>query len=319
MLYGYHRPIGLLKKSIAEGGPIEQLRTELGRREMIRVAHCLPSVGAIDSSVEARAHFLSGQKYWHQTVFCFLSMQMHSEFKITPVIYDDGTLNKRVQDAVTRIIPWAVFVSKEEIEHVLDQKLPLARFPTLRRHRLTYPHLRKLTDIHAGSECFRLVLDSDMIVYRKPNEILKWFSAREHFYMQDVDVFYGYPIEKLNRLASQPLPQPVNVGLYALDGRNIDWEKVEYWCRSLLNECGPSYLLEQALTAMILAGTHATALPRDKYIVMPDLSEGRAPTGILHHYVGPTKRSYYQHGWRTIASSLMGAAAARCDLERERA
>jgi hypothetical protein len=100
----------------------------------------------------------------------------------------------------------------------------------------------------------------------------------------------------------------VNVGLYALYGPGIDWDRVEYWCRLQLELFGPNYLQEQALTALILTQGEVYPLPKSDYVVLPSLAEGRAPSAVLHHYVAHSKRSYFQHGWRHIISEGVNAA-----------
>lgn len=89
----YHLPIGVVEKSIREGGPLAQRRTELGRRDMLAAAADLPPLNmAPATGVPPEVHFLTGKKYWYQTLFCFYSLQINSPFRITPVLYDDGTL-----------------------------------------------------------------------------------------------------------------------------------------------------------------------------------------------------------------------------------
>ena len=207
-------------------------------------------------------------------------------------------------------MPWIKFVTAPEIHERLDRLLPEQAFPSLRARRLVYPHLRKLTDIHIASGKYTLVADSDMLFFREPAAVIAWFHQPRPLYMQDVETAYGYPLAYLDALAGAKVPQPVNVGLYGLDSAAIDWRKVERWCQSQLREHGPHYLQEQALTAMLFAGVDALALPRDRYIVMPDDREGQQPSAALHHYVALSKKSYFRHGWRRIAAAAAQHAAA---------
>ena len=108
----------------------------------------------------------------------------------------------------------------------------------------------------------------------------------------------------MTELADRPLIDRANVGFYALQGKEIDWDRAEYCCRVLLDREGPQYVHEQALTALLLADQDALALPARDYVVQPGLREGRHPSAVLHHYVAHSKRSYFQHGWRKIADSL---------------
>lgn len=296
----YHRPVGLLRQSILEGGPIEQRRTGAGRAAMHAAAGTLPPMREPPTGPVAQVAFLTGPQYWFQTAFCFVSLQLGIPFKVTPVIFDDGGLTEALRDRLRHIVPWVEFVDRNAIESRLDHILPSHAFPALRARRAGYPHLRKLTDMHLDPAPHRLILDSDMLFFRRPERLIEWYNAPQALYMQDVTTAYGYPIDDLSRLAGAPVPERVNVGLYALDQHAIDWDRLEFWCASQIETHGPSYLQEQALTAMLFAGRPATVLPRADYIVMPELSEGRAPAAVLHHYVAHSKRSYYQHGWQRI-------------------
>jgi hypothetical protein len=301
----YHllfKPVGAIRQSIREGGPLEQRQTRAGHIAMREAALHLPTMSPPPEGPNAEISYLSGPNFWHQTVFCFVSLQLSSPFRITPVIYDDGGLNEITMDRILRVIPWARFVLAEESEARLDELLPTARFPNLRARRRVYPHLRKLMDIHAGSSGFKLVADSDMLFFRRPNALLAWYASPHYLYMQDAITAYGYPLPFLSGLAGAWVPEPVNVGLYAVDGPGINWEHVEYWCRIQNDVYGPHYLQEQALTAMLFAGKPAIALPQDEYRVMPDDVEGQNPTAILHHYVDLSKRAYFRSGWRKIAT-----------------
>jgi hypothetical protein len=205
---------------------------------------------------------------------------------------------------IRRVIPWARIVPESETAARLDALLPEARYPSLRERRRHYPHLRKLIDLHLGRTGLTLVADSDMLFFREPAALRDWFGAPHPFHILDVATAYGYPAAFLEELAGQPVPERVNVGLYALDSGAIDWDRVEHWNARQLAEHGSQYVQEQALTAMLLAGTGAAALPRADYLVMPEATEGRAPAAVLHHYVDISKRSYFRHGWRIVERDL---------------
>lgn len=297
----YYRPLGALRQSLREGGPLAQARDRTAHAEMRAAADCLPPLPEPCRLSEAAISFLSGPKYWHQTVFCFVSLQLRLPFRVTPVIHDDGAMDQSTIDRIRRVVPWARFVGAAETEAMLDAYLPEARYPALRERRRHYPHLRKLTDIHAASREFRLVADSDMLFFHQPTELVHWFTQPGWIYMTDVATAYGYPLDYLSALAGAPVPPCVNVGLYALDGSAIDWDRVEHWCARQLHDHGSSYLQEQALTAMLFAGREATALARERYVVMPDDAEGARCSAVMHHYVDLSKRPYFRHSWRLIA------------------
>jgi hypothetical protein len=303
LLRYYHTPIGLARRSIAEGGPWEQKRTEAARFEMAEAAKTLTPLDVPARGRSFEVHFLTGAKYWYQTLFCAWSMQANSACRLTPVIYDDGSLTAELAGYIERAIPWSCFLRLPEIEEKLDGLLPAARFPELRRRRLTYPHLRKLTDIQIGARGWTLVLDSDMLFFREPRFVLDWLASPEAIcHMADVDSAYGYSEALMEELAGCPIPRRVNVGFCGLKSDAIDWAELEFWCRAMTFREGMSYCLEQALTAMLMAGKPHITAPASDYIVLPSLEEGRSPSAVLHHYVAHSKRSYFQHGWKIAAS-----------------
>ncbi len=303
----FHRPIGLARQSIREGGPWEQARDRAGHAAMLAAASSLPVLAEAPAGPDAEIAFLSGPRYWHQTVFCFASLQARTPFRITPVIHDDGHLDEPTRQVIRRVVPWALFVGAAETEARLDRLLPASRYPALRRRRAEYPHLRKLIDIHIGSTEFKLVADSDMLFFHRAPELEAWFAQPHWLYMIDVKTAYGYPDYYLADLAGGAVPERINVGLYAVDGAAIDWDRVEHWCDRQLRDHGSRYVQEQALTAMLFANREATLLPRDRYVVMPDAAEGARREAVLHHYVDISKRAYYRHNWRVIEEELRRA------------
>ncbi len=299
----FHRPLGLTRRSIEEGGPFEQRRTEAGRRAMIDAAARLPAIDDPGNPLPIACSYLSGEKYWYQTLFCAVSLQQQLDRRMDVVVYDDGSFTAATQDRMRRVLPWIRFIDKGQVQAALDRHLPADRFPTLRRRRLDYPHLRKLTDLHCAATGWTLVLDSDMLFFRRPDALLDWIERPDRpVFMQDVATSYGYSDALLNELTGRAMPERINVGLYALDGATIDWARTETWCAEQLRREGPHYLQEQALVAMLLALRDPVALPDRDYVVMPSLAEGRDPTAALHHYVASAKRSYFQRCWRRVVA-----------------
>jgi hypothetical protein len=90
----------------------------------------------------------------------------------------------------------------------------------------------------------------------------------------------------------------VNVGLCGLLSESLDWEKLEWWCARLLQAEGSHYLLEQALTALLLTGQSCAIAPAHEYVTLPDKDEIFFPTAAMHHYVAGSKRWYFREAWR---------------------
>lgn len=298
----YYAPKGFITSLMREG-VVNRAMMTIARNQMEQAAYQLEPFPA-SSPPAFDIHFLSGQKFWYQTCFCAYSMIAQSGVYLRPVIYDDGTLTQPFRDAIRRIFPNAQIIDTEMIEAQLDRVLPTQKFPTLRSRRLEYFNLRKLTDIHAGSDGWKLVLDSDMLFFHRPDFLLNWLKAPEMpCYMVDVDNAYGYSEELMTRLAGATIPERVNVGICGLNSHAIDWEELEHWCKTLIETEGTNYYQEQAMIAMLIARFPNAIAPENEYVLMPKRAEVKRPQAVMHHYVSTSKPWYFRDGWQHIVSA----------------
>lgn len=303
LLYlAWYKPAELLARSRREGGPINQWRNRQGRLAMVATARLLPAL-PLPPPDAPEVCFLTGRRFWYQTAFCFWSLCRHAGRPLRAAFHDDGTFDDSLRAECTRIFPGARLIEARQIEAVLDEHLPVARFPTLRARRLVYPNLRKLTDVHVGAHRWRLVLDSDMLFFRRPDLVLAWLEAPARpLHMVDVKDAYGYSQTLMESLVGAPVPHRLNVGLCGLRSDELDWDRLESWCRRLQEAEGTSYYQEQALAAMWFAGRECVVAPQEDYMLMPDEDEARHPMAAMHHYVDLSKRGYFRHAWKLIAA-----------------
>ena len=298
----YHVPKGMLKRSLKRD-PIRQWGDHQARRQMEVAAYHLPPL--IPSANPHEIYFLSGQRFWYQTCFCAYSMVQQAGQYLRPVIYDDGSLANAYQQAIRRIFPDVRIITAAATEAALDQKMPASQFPYLRSRRKTYFNLRKLTDIYISSPGWKLVLDSDMLFFRRPTLLLDWLQqSHQPCHMLDVESAYGYSTGLMQKLAQAEIPDRINVGICGLNGDAIDWDELEFWCKTLIETEGTSYYQEQALIAMLMAKSPRLTAPADQYHLMPNQQEARTPQAVMHHYVADSKPWYFRHGWHHVVAAI---------------
>lgn len=299
MLYhGYYAPKGKLQQYLHRD-PIRRAIDERARQHMEQAAYQLAPISYSDTDSPFEIHFLSGQRFWYQTCFCAYSLAKLGNVPVRPIIYDDGSLAIPYQQAILNIFPQAQIVSTQAIAARLDHVLPATHFPYLRSRRLTYPNLRKLTDIFAGAEGWKVVLDSDMLFFRPPTFLLDWLrSPQQPCHLVDVQTSYGYSRNLMQTLAQAPIPEQVNAGMFGLHSQAIDWEELEFWCKTLIEQEGTNYYQEQAMVAMLMARQPCAVAPATAYMVLPDRTEVMYPQAVLHHYVADSKPWYFRYGWK---------------------
>jgi hypothetical protein len=249
-----------------------------------------------------KVHFLSGERFWYQTLFCFLSLHESAAEHIVPVVLDDGSMSPERSALLRHVIPWLEVVSQDDIVERLDHVVPVRNYPTLRYWRMRQPLLRKVIDLHAGQNGWKMYLDSDMLFFREPTWLMRWLSGPARpAYMVDCVEAYGYSHSLRARVAGcDRFPDRANIGIFGWLSDELDLGWLEYAVRTLIDEEGPRYNLTQGITSMMFAGRDCDVAPEREYLVLPSLEEGRFPTAVLHHYVAESKRSYFQHGWRHV-------------------
>jgi len=294
----WHQPVNRLRDSLRNGGPWQERRTERGRQAMEIAAGSLPAL-PVAAGPALEVHLLTGRRFWYQTAFCLWSFTRQSGRPLAPVIYDDGTLTAEFQAPLVRLFPAARFVMQVDTIARLDTHLPVAKFPTLRERWRNYPNIRKLTDVHVGHAGWKLVLDSDLLFFHRPALLLDWLDHPERpLHAVDCETSYGYSRPLMHELAGRPVADLVNVGLTGLHGGELDWARLEHWCRTLIARERTNYYLEQALIAMLVAGRPCTLAPAADYVTLPRPPEAQDCRAVMHHYVAQSKRWYFQDNWR---------------------
>jgi hypothetical protein len=302
LLYTYYRPVGRIRQSIANGGPFAEWNTERQRREMEAAAEHLPALPEFPGTAPVTLHLMTGRRFWYQSAFCLHSFARAAETTVRAEIYDDGSLDEAYSARLARLGPGVHIHGIASLHERVDRLLPAERFPILRDRWQHYPNIRKLIDVHVGQSGWKLVIDSDLLFFRRPEFLLSWLSAPDRpLHAVDSHESYGYSRSLMERLAGAPIPPLVNVGLCGLRSDDLDWQRLERWCAELIEKERTSYFLEQALVAMMAACNQPCAVaPGADYLTQPTRDEVLAPRAVMHHYVAESKRWYFRFGWRHL-------------------
>jgi hypothetical protein len=298
----YHTPVGRIRNSLRNGGPWAERETERQRVEMETAAATLPPLPDFPGTAPITLHLMTGRRFWYQTAFCLHSFARSAGTTVHAVIYDDGSIDTTTAQLLTRLGPGVSIRFQSELRAQLDRLLPANRFPVLRERWDHYPNIRKLIDVHLSSVGWKLVIDSDLLFFRRPDAVLAWLHSPDRpFHAVDCEESYGYSRPLLTKLAGAPIPPLVNVGLCGLRSDTLDWAELEAWTAELHAREKTNYFLEQALVAMLAARQPCVVAPAADYVTLPTRSEVVAPRAVMHHYVAQAKRWYFRHGWRHFA------------------
>lgn len=297
----YRHPKGKIRQIQRQGGLWNTWQINRARKEMERAAQTLRVPAGGTGMEPLDVHFLTGKKYWYQTVFCMYSLQKTTDTPFQFHLYDDGSFDEALIRQVQTQAPGTIVHTIDAIEARLKLAIPETKFPFLWHKRRVYPHIKKLTDVHAGSTGWKLVMDSDMLFFKRPQAVTDWLSIpKAPLFILDTQNAYGYSFELMENLAGSKIRERVNVGVIGLQSQDINWKKMEKWGSELEKREGGSYYLEQALTAMLIGQQPAHIGPQNDYIVMPTKEQVFSREGVLHHYVDLSKEWYFKKAWKLI-------------------
>jgi hypothetical protein len=296
----YRYPKAKIKNINRFGGGLNYYKMIRNRGQMEQSSVNLPAVKSYTYGLPI--YFLTGKRYLYQTLFCIQSLAHVTQTKFKFILVDDGSFDDKLIARINLQLPGATVITTEIINENLENHLPKEKHKALHQKRLSYPHIKKLIDIHTlpGDE-WKLVLDSDMLFWDEPTELIKWLQKPERsLHMIDCIESYGYSTMLMESISDSTIKPLINVGVIGLNSHRINWDKLENWVKILEEKEGTSYYLEQALTAMLIGDNPSIRLNAEKYIVNPTKETVQKRTGILHHYVDLSKNEYYKMAWRNI-------------------
>jgi hypothetical protein len=154
----YRRPKDELQR-LQRWGPRGYFRIGAWQRQMEQAAIRLPALPPADPDAgrPLEVWFLTGARFWYQTAFCAWSLARHSQRVLVLHLVDDGSLRSEQEQQLRCLFPLGVTRWKFEVAAELDKHLPVSRFPVLRQRWNDYINIRKLTDIHLGSNGTKLL------------------------------------------------------------------------------------------------------------------------------------------------------------------
>lgn len=241
--------------------------------------------------------FLTGEAFWHQTVFCARSLEATVGYSGLFEFFDDGSLSERSTTLLTRLFPGSRTIPLDESMARVDQFLPRLEYPALRDEMDHVPLMKKLLLLRTGAKGRSLYLDSDMLFFKRPDEVIAWMNApQNNFYLWDQVTSYIAECSEVDALAESSVLRHVNTGVVAMNDEDIDWNYFERFASRLPEHLRHHRLLEQTLTAIHLTTKNSKELPRDAYRVVFEKFD-KAPDATLLHYCWHTKWIYTTREW----------------------
>lgn len=297
----FFKPTLQIRYHIHHFGLTGWYKLQRGEQQMKKVATSISPIPLTkDHLIEV--NYLTGAKYWHQTIFCAHSLARVLQGRVKINIYSDGTLHHSHEVIMVRAFPGIAFISEKSVDEHLERFLPIAQFPTLNYLRKWHPFFRRLIDIHATTS-WAIHLDSDMLFFNHPQQIIDAYQRKTAIYMQEhLDSSYFVDDEKtlknkhdINCLGS------VNGGIIAYNG-DIDYTDLEEKAKILLShypDAGPAQV-EQTLMSYLLFKQSASPLDKHLHPIFYDSKIDVDDLQIVRHYIFKAKLPYLTAEWKKV-------------------
>ncbi|WP_091213188.1 hypothetical protein [Mucilaginibacter gossypiicola] len=296
------KPTFSVRYHISHFGLRGWLNMQRGEQQMKKAALKLPPVKLLTDKI-LEVSFLTGAKYWHQTIFCAYTLARHLDGRLGIKLYSDGTLTDEHIGFVNQVLPGIEAISEQQVLQHLDVVLPQHHFPTLRYLRNWHPFFRRLIDIHTSSS-WAIHMDSDMIFFGKPDQILEAYQQKTAVYMRE-QLASSYFVDNEDILSDKHginCIKSVNGGIIAYDNDKIDYAHLEEKARLLLQHyphAGPAQV-EQTLMSYLLYHQNAEALDEKSYSIFYDNKPGFKSQSIVRHYIFKAKLPYFTTEWKKV-------------------
>jgi hypothetical protein len=300
----FYHPTLFIRYHLKHFGLLGWIRMLRGERLMKKAAiNALPIHLTTDNKVVSLC-FLSGDRYWHQTIYAIKSLHDNFGENFRVNIYSDGTLKEHQAAIIKRFVPTVQITPVEAVVKYLDQVLPEEKYPVLRSLRNWHPFFLRMIDIHC-TPGWSVHLDSDMLFFKRPDHIIDAFNQRKAIYMVD-PAEESHFVDKalvlkekygINCLTS------VNGGIIAYDNDIVDYTDLEQKAGLLMNnypEAGPARM-EQTLMSYLLYRQNAEPLDKKTYSIHYDSKIYVSDDDIVRHYIFKAKLPYFQDEWKKIS------------------
>ena len=248
-------------------------------------------------------HVLTGEKDWQLCAWMLASFLHHTEQTWNIVIHDDGTLTEDIRRKLAAIFQTARIIPRAQADATLEGVLkPL---PFAYEYRGMHPLALKIFDMPYYCEAERfIVLDSDLLFFNHPREILDWVGSGAKECWFNADVTEGSLVSETTaaeELGVKLWPR-VNSGLCLLVKAALDLE----FCDRVLGETsilkGELWRVEQTLFALCASRFGKGGLLPKTYEV--SLGKHSAEDCVARHYVGAVRERFFGEGLKRVHPAL---------------
>jgi hypothetical protein len=216
------------------------------------------------------------------------SLEYHSGVSWAPVLHDDGTLTDRDVAEIRENFPDARIIRRSEADAAM--RCGLEGFPHCGENREKHPWFLKVFDTrHFAPHDHYIVIDSDIVFFRKPEFMMQWMDGlpETFWFMEDTKEKYSSDRVGIEAAMGFPLWSRVNSGLDLMFRPGVDLSLAERFLERCVPLAREYHFLEQTFFAVAgSAWGKGGTFPLEYEISWTNF---RRRGAVCRHYVGPFK------------------------------
>jgi hypothetical protein len=247
-------------------------------------------------------HVLTGGTDWLLAAWALATWFWRTKQNWNVFIHDDGTLPEEADAHLHEMFSPLTIVRCEEAE---ARVLPtLQSMPLIRRFRASHPVGRKVFDTAEFAAGPRyILLDSDVLFFRRPEEILNWADIPndECWFMQDADEHSVVTLDTAREAFGVNLWPWVDTGICLMQKAALDLAFCEKVLAGLPQ--GNPLPAAQSLLALCASRHNSGGLLSARYEVAgrPD----NHTDAVARHYPGAARDLFYGRGLHRIREDFL--------------
>ena len=261
---------------------LDSRRLEAMRKRYDRKALATPPYVTGREFPHFEIHVLLGNKHVGMTLWCVKSLLHHSGRPYAVVLHEDGTLTDGDVAVLEQHLMGCRVVRRKKADELMRPKLE--GMPNSLKYRFspkeTSDHRGVKYDMHIfalrlfdfnllSSATKILVLDCDVLFFRKPQEIMDWAEdAERQGSLYSIEQYVPLRNERYQIVGyhhKNPPPTDANAGLLCLDKRIHDLAAIEAWIGRNLDRMDKLATFEQHAYNHLLKSTASGAALPDSY------------------------------------------------------
>ncbi|OGE82640.1 MAG: hypothetical protein A2846_03195 [Candidatus Doudnabacteria bacterium RIFCSPHIGHO2_01_FULL_49_9] len=281
----YHRPFDYLYYRYVVGPKIRKLDHPIDREP---------------TTDEYSVHTLCNHEGLDLMLWALASWYLVAEQSGPVYIHEDGTFTEQDRTLVKKLLPHATLIDRAWAQSQIDGWL--SGYPAaldFRKHVERYIYMLKFIDPYfVSNSSARLVLDIDMLWFKKPDEVFDLLLQKKYPFM--IRSYRPMEYKFTDGSSLPPNLQMANAGAIGYQTAQYELARLEEFLQRNGTD-SPPRLTDQAGYAYILSASPGFCyLPSDQYTIKSK------PDPVARHYTGPRREEFWFEGVKKIYKKVLG-------------